>query len=437
MSRKIKGKQGYKKQKKQVSGYSYFRNGKWITVSDYTREQWVKERKKEKRKQIEERVKQKGKRLKTLNPEKKPLKDLTDVEIEDMTKKELKELMEKFNIELGWDNSWRGHINSVKKARDKARMKDDIKNNLNWHQLESLIDYFDLWDLTEEYKVKSYKEALLSTLTLENYKQYEKARGEVKGLTNKEKYALRLLNEDYGALPKSRLEKIIGKPTIESLLNKELIDTNYFSGYYRTRAGEMVYHFNKREFEELESPEFKMTERELKPYLIETVTSLGKAKKEYSIGIDFERELEQPERIVGIQGGTDFTFKLNEDFEMYGHTHPDREVAKPSKKDLLSLEPGRPEFIVAGETGDAIIMEIGNENAYRFWKKFPSYWSSQYDFSTAEDINRFYRNTGIKITPYRKGMKIRMIDDPRREKSFPFYTTSQLERISKDTLEGD
>ena len=229
-------------------------------------------------------------------------------------------------------------------------------------------------------------------------------------------------------ISKEKLIKLVGEKDFHRLEDKLLIQ-GYNNVYYLTSDGKAVYNANKEAFENLEIPEYKSMTKELPIDVMQSAKALAKNEREYSIGIDFERELKNPQQIVAIQGAKTFTWHLNEDFEFFGHTHPNLSEPHPSKN-------GRPEFIVAGKSGKTIIVNIENDNIYRKWKreKYPMSYS-WFDLNKKENRDRFFEFTGVKVYPYRKGMKVKLIDDPKLEKSFPFFSEYQLSTISKGSWE--
>ena len=47
------------------------------------------------------------------------------------------------------------------------------------------------------------------------------------------------------------------------------------------------------------------------------------------------------------------------------------------------------------------------------------------------ETDKFFEKTGVRLIPYRKGMKIKLMDDPKFEKKFPFFSGEALAKISK------
>ncbi|MEA3248443.1 MAG: hypothetical protein U9Q73_01930 [Nanoarchaeota archaeon] len=108
---------------------------------------------------------------------------------------------------------------------------------------------------------------------------------------------------------------------------------------------------------------------------------------EYSFAIDFEREDSNPERLYIMKGAKDYTLKLN-DFELFGHTHPDHMFPLPSRGDISNLEVMKPEFILTPTTAQTIIMNIEDpEQLARFLKTD----ISTYQLSK-KIINNYFKN---------------------------------------------
>lgn len=161
----------------------------------------------------------------------------------------------------------------------------------------------------------------------------------------------------------------------------------------------------------------KTMTKEIPQNLLDTIKTLVKDQDhEYSIDIDFERHLETPEQMLVMKGGKRETIRVG-DFELFGHTHPNQKYPYPSNTDLKILRPLRPEFIVA-QSGKAIIMNIED---YDVWRKFK-------ESNKKADVNwidsqygrdRLFNQTGVRIYPFVKSLKIEVRDDPHPEKRFP------------------
>jgi len=161
--------------------------------------------------------------------------------------------------------------------------------------------------------------------------------------------------------------------------------------------------------------------------------------REYSLMVDFEKPLKQPQRIIVIEGGEHQTLRFP-DFEMFGHSHPDQLNPMPSLADLTGMELNKPEFIVGGKTGRTIILNVENEKKWldwttRQWKKKEdtySYFLRKYDkimrLSRKEDRELFFKDTGVRVYPYKKGTKIEMLNDPKYEKKVPTVSGKYLKK---------
>ena len=189
-------------------------------------------------------------------------------------------------------------------------------------------------------------------------------------------------------------------------------------------------------------------EKELPDNLAKGIKEIGKDEYEHSIAIDFEREIEQPQRMAIVEGGKTETLKID-DFEIFGHTHPGQTYPRPSTGDLRNMNYLEPEFIVAGKTGKIFLYNIEDPEKYASWKrlhesrkptdypitygdfflilekkKYRSDTKAQqitpYNYEQSE-LGReiFFEATGVRIYPYRKKTIIEMKDDPHYEKKMP------------------
>ena len=161
----------------------------------------------------------------------------------------------------------------------------------------------------------------------------------------------------------------------------------------------------------------KTMTKEIPQNLIDSIKTLVKNEDyEYSIDVDFERHLETPEQMLIMKGGKKQTLKHG-DFEFFGHSHPNQNIPYPSNIDLRGLIPLKPEFLMA-KSGKAIIMNIED---IKVWKK---YKESNKDVSTnwtetQYGRDRMFKQTGVRIYPFVKPLKIEVKDDPHKEKTFP------------------
>ena len=181
---------------------------------------------------------------------------------------------------------------------------------------------------------------------------------------------------------------------------------------------------------------------------------IAKDKTEHSIMVDFERGLNQPQRSAIVQGGKNETLKY-EDFELYGHTHPNRSEPVPSTGDIRNMKYLEPEFIIAGGTGKMNIINIEDPNTYDRWKsrmsrkggashpirgerfdtlikkdKYKKLHGQDYYTITKSKEGRdlFFEETGVKIYPYKKKTTIEMKDDPHLEKKMPSVDPYHLKK---------
>lgn len=364
--------------------------------------------------------------------------DLTYYNSDDFKKMSQKDL-----IKLAKKNNIQGIENLAVKSRiiDKLievqgiQIRKEYLEDLTWKELYRISQYFRV-GTEHHHNKKEYIDLLSRKLSSSSVSDWQNAQRLAEQLSNDEKYILRMLQQDSGGHSQSKIQKLVGKDIFKKLYDKNLIKKSSYSGnYYVSSWGDLIYESNKREFTHLREPKKDTMKKTLPNSIMKSAEGLAENAREYSIGIDFERELEQPQQILGIQGGTDFTFHLQDDFEMYGHTHPDTEEPIPSKNDLINLSPGRPEFLVAGNSGKSIIMQIGNENIYRQFKEDAREYSNVYDYkkynlNTKKGRVGFLKEYGVRILPYKKGTKITILNDPHLEKRFPFFNYEQLQRIS-------
>lgn len=187
--------------------------------------------------------------------------------------------------------------------------------------------------------------------------------------------------------------------------------------------------------------------KKIDDHLIKGIRQIAKSKREQSIALDFEREMIQPQRMVIVEGSKTETIKI-EDFEMFGHTHPERSEPIPSTGDLRSLKELSPEFIIAGKSGKIYIMYIDNSIKYASWKarmhnrgashhpieyeRYERYlkenkykgklslWDYNFEFTSTElGRDLFYEETGVRLIPYKNPTTIELKDDPTLEKRVP------------------
>jgi len=174
---------------------------------------------------------------------------------------------------------------------------------------------------------------------------------------------------------------------------------------------------------------------------------VSKQDHEYSIAIDFERKLEQPERIVLIKGGKISTMKVD-DFELFGHTHPNQDKVWPSTGDVQNMNPLKPEFIIAGNSGKIAFFTIIDKDKWQNWKRekkdpyspplttediLELQASNQYPYANNPDameitpydygetpIGRqmFEDTTGVRMIPYHKEFIMEIKDDGTEEHKY-------------------
>nr|BDI55126.1 MAG: hypothetical protein [uncultured archaeon] len=179
----------------------------------------------------------------------------------------------------------------------------------------------------------------------------------------------------------------------------------------------------------------ELMEKELGIEIMNASRELAKEDREYAIGIDFEKSLKDPQRIIAVRGKEASCLKID-DVEIFGHTHPSEKYPIPSTKDLLTMVPYKPEFIVAGETGEIIIYNIKDPQKFKEWEKkkrteiVEGKWKSNYyammfyknntadktALKHSENRERFLKETGVEIRDYKPNMKLKVPKDKDFEK---------------------
>lgn len=180
----------------------------------------------------------------------------------------------------------------------------------------------------------------------------------------------------------------------------------------------------------------QIMKKRIPKHVMRAFNELGGNSNEYSIGLDFEDPFKDPEQIYAFQGGIDETLHL-QDWEVFGHTHPNRNAPLPSTADIKNMKLFEPEFISAG--GHSIILILENKQKHDKWKRENinkeqhSYpidieWvkrhykkidnvSDQFHLIfTKEGRKIFYNETGVRVEPWYPMMQIPMIKDAIREK---------------------
>ena len=422
----------YKYETRTVSGYERTMYGKTHWVDSYPRRTLVRVDKKTK-----ESIK-KGK-AKQLISVKTPLeRNKSWDELSLFSQKELLEMAKEYKIDLPFAFTRSDIIERILYKAEKERLKRSFIK-MSKKELINFGKYQGYCSIERDCKTKADLIEFLPEHSQEsNLQGYKEYRDNLKKFPNDKKFILRLLKEK-NYLTESKIKKLVGKEIFYELLEENLItdaDDHKGGRYYfltlngRNYTQSAFEHF----YEDVKIPNYQSMEKEIPAEIMNSAKQLAKNRREYSIGLDFERELKNPQQIVAIQGAESFTYHLYDDFEMFGHTHPARKEPNPSKADLLNMQIGRPEFIVAGKTGKAIILNIEDDALYREWKENP-YSPSWLNLMRKEDRERFFGQTGIRIYPYKKGMKVTLIDDPKLEKGFPFFTGESLAKIHESEIE--
>jgi len=186
---------------------------------------------------------------------------------------------------------------------------------------------------------------------------------------------------------------------------------------------------------------FPTMTKEFPDNIAKGVKGLAEGDREQSIAIDFERTLYQPQRLAVVEGSRTSSIKID-DFEIFGHTHPNSTWVMPSTNDLLLMNYKEPEFIVAGSSGKMMFFNVEDPNKMAKWleeseekglfkskdgsypissetlsKKYGRLSRSLLEDKEGREI--FFQETGVRAYPYKKGMKIEMRDDPHLEKRMP------------------
>lgn len=207
------------------------------------------------------------------------------------------------------------------------------------------------------------------------------------------------------------------------------------------------------------NPHQKTMVKTIPPEMANSFKELAKNEREYSIAMDFERRDQVPQRVAAFQGGKAQTVKI-EDFELYGHTHPDEVWVAPSLADIRNLKELEPEFLIAGDSGKMIIMTIEDPVRYHIWhSQFKNYLGgtnpirqSRYNeiikndtrfsdlkpsdyytlLGTKKGRDLFFNETGVRIYPYRKETTIELKDDPKYEKTMPSIPQPYLKKYHSE-----
>ena len=361
---------------------------------------------------------------------------------------ELLQLTKDYNIKID-SNDTKSQIfdkllDRAEILRYRKKMKQYSKQELQDFLIFFKIERPEQYDTKE--KIIKYLETKIDATKIDapyKTKEWESYKKRVFELTNNQKFVLRLLSLEtapgyHTTYDKEYLIKLIGDQEIRDLESRSLIE--YRGGgsggnkpYNITEIGLNSYRCDRNAFSNLKEPDYASMIKTLPAEIMNSTKELAKSEREYTIGIDFERELKMPQEIVALQGADTFTWRLK-DIEFYGHTHPYEEKPGPSKNDLINMIFGRPEFIVAGNTGKTIILNIEDDNKYQKWKRDPeSMTYFMFDIDQDKDREGLFNSTGVRAYPYEKGMKLKLIDDPKFEKPFPKFENWQLSKIKQGT----
>jgi hypothetical protein len=444
---KLKGKKGYGKKTTRVRGYSYTRNGKRIRVNPYERKQWIKT------KTTDQIKKEMGKKAKRLKIRKNPL-EMNETDLKNLSRDKLDTFAKELGKDLGYNLKDIEFDSRTDKEHSVMEMIKEKKRELELRKLDR-TELLDLVHLNSSVKgiIKlgiETREDLISFLRnnifLPQLSEWKQEELYLNVLSDNDKFALLNLRDNQ-YMNRYELMDLLGRKRFQ-ILEKDNIFMRYGSSYTLTEQGKSLLENHSNFYENLNLPEEKIMEKEIPHNIILSSKELVEGhNREYSIGIDFERELEQPQQILIQQGATDFTYKLN-DFEIYGHSHPNKVIPNPSRKDLLNLRYGKPEFIIGGKKpiwyGNEqkplevelerrlFFFNIEDPKKYNEWKRETNPKIPKIKINLDRERERFFKATGIKIYPYKKGLKLKLMDDPKLEKGFPKFNYEQLQEISEN-----
>jgi len=261
-----------------------------------------------------------------------------------------------------------------------------------------------------------------------------------KDLTNREKQVIYLVGEY--VMGKDKVLKIMGSADeVNSLIQKNVLHTSYHDGELTLDINWYSALDSLNELKRIKHIQLPM-EKAIPDNIMRSAVEIAKNedKREYSIAIDFERHLEYPERLVALKGGRSKTFRLD-DFELFGHTHPNRNRAFPSLLDLETMHIARPEFIVAGITGEIMFFNVKDPKRYIEFSRRGSVKARKdlyhdklhnLDLTKLTDRDEFFKHTGIEVMPYEKDMTIRMVDDLVPDKQMPTFSKHSLVKLLQE-----
>lgn len=365
--------------------------------------------------------------------------------------------LRKHELEAFLEEKLRGQTISVSKNKSKEmnierkQIEDfdvetikTIARRGNWHSFPLNFNKYDMIKFLK--KQKSFES------------EFQRWKDEAKIINNElpedAKYIIRGIGTGiFGSMDISKLNSLVGKDMINFLIEKKIIKkkillvspdkTKYFYDFINYDMGRRVYYDHEDLFEGLKPPTRKLMTKTIPDNFIEGMKKIVRTNREYSFGIDFERDLKQPQTFIALQGAENFTYRLT-DFEMGGHSHPGRFRARPSIQDLRGLEFGKPRFIISdkpslpdSKRNDIVVISVEDEEKYEKWigkgenKRFLIQTKDYNMLDNSSGRRNFLKDTGIRVEPFAKGMKIKMLNDLKLEKSFPFWTKESLKEISK------
>ena len=263
---------------------------------------------------------------------------------------------------------------------------------------------------------------------------------------------------------KSREESLTYVNSKNKKINGKWRSIHYYKDSKGKKHQKMVRDYRKEQ--EINQPGKLLNGRKtmikhLPPDIMKGLKKVARDKFEHSIALDFERRDTQPQRVVIMKGGEAETIKI-EDFEFFGHTHPNRKTPDPSFADISSMKTLEPEFIIAGKTGKTTILNVeapeklrkhifkrkvprGNSTAIEqkdieHQKKRKKYKDdpllkniTPYNITeTARGRELFFDITGIKLYPLKeKATYVEMKNDPVKEKAVPTIPKEYLEKYQR------
>lgn len=197
--------------------------------------------------------------------------------------------------------------------------------------------------------------------------------------------------------------------------------------------------------------------KELPHNYMKAISEISKSKKESSFCIDFKRlkyEDGLSEHQLTVIEGTEINAPSESSFHshcsMHGHTHPNEDIPLPSYRDL-DIQSCHPKFIVGGNNGTIMFFNVEDKdkhikylknmhrieekfklirkesgvdydirlpsiNVRKIYEKYGRDFMEKYGYGIygnnllkdkrGRDV--FFDQTGVRVYPYKKGMKIEL-----------------------------